>query len=491
MSQAILIGETWADGEGAPLESHDPAQGERVVWSGRSASTSQVDAAVAAARQAGPAWAALSAEQRYAAVGALSDATAKHAEELSKLITSEMGKPVKEALIEAKSLPGKMLASFRAIERLPDLALPGAPGSARWRPHGVIAVIGPYNFPVHLVNAHVCPAILAGNTVVIKASELAPASVALYVRILREAGVPAGVVNVVQGRGDVGAHLSTHPDVAAVAFTGSWATGRRIREATLDDPSKLLALEMGGKNLAVVLDDADLGQSLHEILTGALLTAGQRCTATSRVLVHKNIAAKFEAILKGALERIEPGNPFDAETVMGPLVSVAARDKYLAAYQSTLGEGITELLAPRALDGGAFVTPALRRVEGQSEAAQTIRRTEFFAPDISIEVVDDDEAALDEARANPFGLSLSVFTSDRERFERFVQGAPSGVFNWNRSTNNASGLLPFGGLGWSGNQRAAGSAAALYCAHPIAVIERQPGEYDVDPRLAAAIDGLT
>lgn len=483
-----LIGGTWIAGAGSSFTSHDPAKDGAVVWRGASADAAQADAAVAAARRGFRAWSKMPYVERKAALSRLADTPPALVDALAEAITLEMGKPLRESKSEARSLVAKLGASIAAHERLPDLALEGAPGKAVWRPHGVMAVIGPSNYPIHLMNTHVMPALLAGNSVILKPSRVTPLSGQIYVEMLHRLGLPGGVVNLVVGTREVGGVLVAHDDIDAVAFTGSWDGGRRITEACLDQPHKLLALEMGGKNIAVVLDDAHLEQALHEIVLGACLTTGQRCTATSRVVVTKRMAASFVPRLEQALARVAPGDPFADDTLMGPLATLSARRDFHAALARAEAAGAVPMVRSRAVDGGAFVTPSLHRVEtGAAADALRYRDTELFAPDVALEVVDDDDAALERACKSVFGLSLSVFSADRARFQRFVDAAPWGLFNWNRSTNNASGLLPFGGMGVSGNHRPAGSASALYCSRVTGVLEKAAGDYAADPLFARVL----
>lgn len=481
-----LIGGRFVIGEGAAMTSHNPAKDGAVVWRGNSATNAQADAAIAAARAAFTTWSKVPFAERRDLL--LKIGSSGKLEALAHAITLEMGKPIRESRSEAQSLVAKVKASVSAQDRLPNLALDGAPGRAVWRPHGVMSVIGPSNYPIHLMNTHVAPALLAGNTVVLKPSRVTPLAGQIYAEILHELGLPDGVVNLVVGTREVGATLVSHPDVDAIAFTGSWEGGRRIMEACLDQPHKLLALEMGGKNIAVVLDDAHVAQTLHEVVLGACLTTGQRCTATSRLVATRSVAATLLPKLQQALARVEPGDPFVEDTLMGPLATLGAKRDFLAALERAEVAGAEPLLRARAVDGGAFVTPSLHRLSAAPTAeALRYRDTELFAPDIAVEVVDDDDAALERARKSAFGLSLSVYTSSKDRFEKFVERAPWGLFNWNRSTNNASGLLPFGGMGVSGNHRPAGSASALYCSRVIGVLEKQPGDYAVDPHFARVL----
>jgi len=478
---------SWTPGEGVLNVSHDPARGHALVWSGTGASSAQVDAAVMSARGAFEGWADRTPEERAQYFDGLQDLLDKHADRLADAMISEMGKPLREARAEAGSLAAKVRVSAIAREALPDFALPNAPGESRWRPLGPMGVIGPYNYPVHLLHTHVAPALLAGNTVVVKPSEVTPLTGQIYGEIMAELGLPDGVFNLVQGGGEVGAALAGHPGCAGLAFTGSWATGRRILEANLDHPHKLVALEMGGRNVAVVLDDADLHQAVHELVVGCCLTTGQRCTATSRVVVQAGIAPRLMAALVRALGQVRPGDPREDDTLMGPLASEAAQTRYIEALDRLATTSAVPLLAPSTPPGGAWVTPSLHQCTSPDAGWRAYIEHEFFGPDLALEVVADAEEALERVRWSPYGLSMSVFTANEAIFEWFVARAPAGIFNWNRSTNNASGLLPFGGVGRSGNFRPAGSTGALYCAHSIAVLRKAHGVFDADPRFGPIV----
>ena len=476
-----LVGGSWVEGEGEELISRNPARNGEIVWSGRAASAKQVETAVAAALRAFPEWSACGLESRIEILSRVEEVVEKRAEELAKAITEEMGKPIRESRGEARSILGKLKASIEAQRRLPDTALPGAPGRAVWRPHGVMAVIGPSNYPIHLLNTHIAPALLAGNTVVVKPSPITSASAQIYAEIMQEVGLADGVFNLVVGGHEVGHAMVAHHDVHAVAFTGGWGAGRQIMQSCLDQPRKLLALEMGGKNIAVVLEDAHIPQTVHELVLGACLTAGQRCTATSRLIVHRKVADELIDRLSRAFQRIKPGDPFADDTLMGPLATLEARDQFLSRIQTYEASGLKALVRSEALEGGAFVTPSMHLVEDEGEQAQAYLNTEFFAPNLAVQIVEDAESAKAICAQSAFGLSMSVFSENQAAFEEFSREVPCGIFNWNRSTNNASGLLPFGGLGYSGNHRPAGSTSALYCSRPTAVLERDFGDFSPDP----------
>lgn len=475
------VGGLWIKGGGASLKSTNPATDHLAVFETQQTTAAQIDDAVRVAEEAFLGWSDRSLADRIAVFEPLEHIVKARSQDLATAISQEMGKPYRESLAEALSLPGKVRMSIAAVERLPDLALPGAPGVSRWEPHGVTAVIGPFNYPIHLVHTHVIPALLAGSSVIVKPSEITPLSGQIYAEIMSELQLPPGVFNLVQGDGTVGAALSTHRSVDAVAFTGSWNVGRRILEANLDQPDKLLALEMGGKNTALVTDDADLRQALHEIIVGVCLTSGQRCTATSRLLVHIDVANRLLDALTIALQRIQPGDPFDDRSFMGPLGTHTAQQRLIQQLTQATADGAEILVPVKTLPGGAYVTPSMFLVT--SGTADQTAHQELFAPHLTVETFNDDQAAVDRLRQSPYGLSFSVFSKNENRFKWFQKRVRSGIYNFNRSTNNASGLLPFGGVGKSGNHRPAGSASALYSAWPVAILQRQPGALDPDPRV--------
>jgi succinylglutamate-semialdehyde dehydrogenase len=468
------------------VQSHDPARDFQPVF--RSAtSAAHVDEAVAAARRAQLDWYGLGIEGRARHLAALRAAFDEGADKMARMITREMGKPIREATAEAKSLGERIpLVLEEGLKRVAVRRPEGVAGEERAHPQGVLAVIGPYNYPAHLVNAHVIPALATGNTVVIKPSEVTPAVGELYATAAERAGLPPGVLNLVQGGGDVGRALVAHAGTDGVLFTGSWNTGRAITEACLDQPHKLLALEMGGKNVAVVCDDADLSQALAAVIQGAFLTAGQRCTATSRLLVFARVAERFLDALVAAARELRPGDPLEPSTSFGPLATREALDRFVRLRENAITAGCEQLLAGSVLSGGAFVTPSIHLLpEGVADAPGYLDE-ELFGPDLAVEIVEDLDEAIARTNALPYGLSNAVFTVDPAKLERFYERTRSGCVNWNRSTNNASGKLPFGGVGKSGNQRPAGIDAVRYTTFPVALLRGEIGDTPVDPAFAPA-----
>jgi succinylglutamic semialdehyde dehydrogenase len=458
------IGGVFHFGEGTPsLRSTNPATGALV--SEGAPREGAVDEAVAAARAALPAWRRAGVEARAEALRAVAAKVGAHQARVAEAITAEMGKPYVEAMGEAGSVKSKIEGTIAQLSHTLPPAPPGAPGEQRFHPLGVVAVIGPFNFPVHLLNTHVIPALLTGNTVILKPSEVTPLAAQRYVEIFHEAGFPPGVINLVQGGGAVGGALSAHPEIQGVIFTGSYDTGRRIREATFEQPSKKVCLELGGKNPAIVLDDAHIEQAAREILLGALLTTGQRCTATSRVIVTRGAANPLRRALVEGFKRALPSDPTRPDCLMGPLATLASKTKFMRLLAQGRSEGARVLVESVSL-GAAFVTPSLYEVSGE----EGYLREELFGPHVALQVVADEDAAFEWAARSEYGLSASVFSARPEALEALYDRVPAGVLNWNRSTNGASGLLPFGGVNKSGNWHPAGSEGPRLSTYAVAVM---------------------
>ena len=452
-------------GEGQAFSSYNPAKQDVEVFTTYEHSDS-VDKAVHAARSALKSWRKMSMDARIEALRSVAALVPEHQSRIAEAISLEMGKSYSEAMTEAGSIKSKIEGVIAQISQTLPQKPAGAPGEQRFHPLGVVAVIGPFNFPIHLLNTHIIPALLTGNTVVVKPSEVTPLCGQRYAELFHAARFPAGVLNLVQGRGTTGATLSAHPKVNGVIFTGSYETGRKIRRATFDQAHKKVCLELGGKNPAVVLDDADLEQATQEILLGALLTSGQRCTATSRVIATEGIASALKHKLVEAFKRIRPLDPFDQQCFMGPLANQAAKERFLSLLDEAKSQGAEPWVESEGIPGGAFVTPSIYGVTGN----EAYLEHELFGPHISFQVVKDDHEAIAVAAENSYGLSASLFTQREEMFETFYDEVAVGVLNWNRSTNGASGLLPFGGVGKSGNWHPAGSEGPRLSTYPVAVM---------------------
>lgn len=449
-----------------------------------------VDAAVDAARTAFPSWRDTPQEDRGALLERFGTVIEAESERLARVIAREVGKPVWEARTELRAMVAKIPITLGAgLDLVAERAEPLAGGRVgRWRnqARGVLAVLGPFNFPGHLVHGHVVPALATGNTVVIKPSERTPATGQLYAELAARAGFPPGVLNLLQGDGAQGERLALHPRTDGVLFTGSWSVGRRLLEVTLDQPHKIVALEMGGKNGVLVCDDADLDAAAYHTAFGCAVTAGQRCSATSRVFVDRRVAGSFLEKLAAALGSMRVGHSFDADVFLGPVISEAARRRHADAITWARNEGAESLLAGGPCDGprrGHYVRPSLHRLRALDPASR-YQTEEHFVPDVFVLEVDDLDEGIAGLGATNYGLVASVFTADRARLERVYRELRTGLLNWNTGTVGAASNLPFGGWGRSGNDRPAGVTSTLYCTLPVASLECET------PAAPAACEGF-
>lgn len=453
------------------LTSTNPATGE-VVWTGPEATPAGVAAAVAAARAAFPDWADRARQDRIDAVKRYQTALKANADRLAETIANETGKPLWETKTEVAAMVGKVDISIRAYdERTGERTSETGFGRAvlRHRPHGVAAVLGPFNFPGHLPNGHIVPALLAGETVVFKPSEETPAVGALMAEAFAEADLPAGVVNVVQGGREVGAALLDQP-IDALMFTGSGAAGAHFRRKFADDPHVILALELGGNNPLVVWDAADAEAVAGIVVQSAFITTGQRCSCARRLIVPEGPQgdAIVEAVAALSDRLVFAPWTSNPEPYAGPLISEKAAAAALAALQQRIdaGAGVIRASGPVGNLPGAFVRPAVIDVTGVD-----VPDEEMFAPFLQVTRVPSFEAAIVAANATRYGLSAGLVSDDPANWDRFVRRIRAGVVNFNRPTTGAAGDMPFGGLGASGNHRPSAYYAADYCAYPVASFE--------------------
>lgn len=486
-----LIGGVWIPIPGEAIRSFNPACPERCVFSGGS-SVAHLHEAIASARAALPAWARLAREKRFAVLQRYKSIITARAQQIADLICDETGKAMWDSKGEVAALTNKIditldASASGALARVTGIEFamtPSKVGRSWFRPHGVMGVVGPFNFPAHLPNGHIVPALALGNTIVLKPSDKAPATGQLLIEMLQEAleaeGAPRGVVNLVQGGADVASALVSHDGIDGILFTGSWPVGRRIMEANLDRPGRIIALEMGGNNAAVVMPDADLKQALVECVRSAFVTTGQRCTCTRRVIIHESVARTFIPAFCKAASNLIVGDPRAAHPVfMGPIINGASRDAVFA-FQHALHRAGAEVLVPSTPidtpEKGHYLTPGVARVERFTlDEHDAGCDTEVFGPLVRLCVVGSLDEVIEQANATRYGLAASIFTKDHAAAERFLFEARAGCINVNTGTAGASSKLPFGGLGLSGNHRPAGSFSVDYCAYPVAgMIESGP-----------------
>ncbi|MEO9653839.1 succinylglutamate-semialdehyde dehydrogenase [Marinomonas sp.] len=474
MKQANFINGQWLIGEGQLSKSIDPSDAS-LVWQAKSASVTQVDLAIDAARQAFPTWANLALEERLTIIDAFGELLKENSENIAHIISRETGKPIWETRTEAAAMVGKIAISKQAYhERTGEksTAMPGATARLRHRPHGVVAVFGPYNFPGHLPNGHIVPALIAGNTVVFKPSEQAPATSDLIIQLWQQAGLPDGVLNLIQGEKETGIALANHAGIDGLFFTGSPLVGHILHQSFAGHPGKILALEMGGNNPLLVSDKiADTRAAVHEIIQSAFISAGQRCTCARRLLIPAGeFGDKLLADLVSATKALKIGR-FDAEDApfMGPVVSAAAADGLIEAYQHLVSLGAEPVLAmQRGEANTGFVTPA---IVDATKMLDQLPDQEYFGPILTVIRYSDMSQAMTIANNTKFGLSAGILSDEISEYEWFLQHSRAGIINWNRQTTGASSAAPFGGTGASGNHRASAYYAADYCAYPVASIE--------------------
>ena len=466
------INGSWVDGAGKPFQSLDPAK-NKPVWQGRAATAEQVDAAVQSARKAQYDWAGFSFEQRVEVVKKFAELLSSNKEALALSIAEETGKALWEARTEVAAMTGKIDISVRAYqERTGSKENPMPQGRAfiRHKPHGVVAVFGPYNFPGHLPNGHIVPALLAGNAVVFKPSELTPKVAEDTVKLWQQAGLPAGVLSLLQGEVDTGKAIAAHDGIDGIFFTGSSRTGHYLHQQFAGRPDKILALEMGGNNPLIVQDVSNIDATVHDIVQSAFISAGQRCTCARKLFLPAG--AQGDAILKRLLEvsrNIKVGL-YDAaeQPFMGSMISVAAAKGMLAVQQQLVDLGGEILLQMRHLDENtALVTPGI--VECSKVA--NFPDDEHFGPLLKVFRFTDFDQAIDAANATQFGLSAGLLSDSAELYQHFFRRIRAGIVNWNRPITGASSAAPFGGIGSSGNHRASAYYAADYCAYPVASVE--------------------
>ena len=472
----LYIRGVWIQGHGDEFESAQPVTGD-VVWSGTSASFEDIDAAVREARDAFLEWRSTPFGDRQAIVEAFGKELEANKEPLAHQIGLETGKPLWESRTEVAAMIGKIGISINAYHDRTghsESDVPAGHAVLRHRPHGVVAVFGPYNFPGHLPNGHIVPALLAGNTVVFKPSELTPGVAELTVRLWEKAGLPGGVLNLVQGAAITGKALSAHPGVDGLFFTGSSTVGHLLHRQFGGQPEKILALEMGGNNPLIVQDVANIDGAVHHALQSAFLSAGQRCTCARRLLVPEGEQGdRFLNRFVSVVSQITVGE-FDADPqpFMGSVISSHAADKLLEAQQSLLQKGAESLLEMTRLKAGTgLLSPGIIDVTGLEMVDE-----EFFGPLLTVHRYKDFDQALELANDTQFGLSAGILTDDRALYTRLTEEVRAGIVNWNRPLTGASSAAPFGGVGASGNHRASAYYAADYCAWPMASLEAEKSE---------------
>ena len=453
------------------LISTNPATGEE-IWSG---TIGDAAAEVAAARAAWPEWAAHSNAYRIEAVRRFANVVRSKETQFAELISRETGKPLWETKTEVGAVINKVQISVEAYaERTPQRKMEAALGNriaVRHKPHGVLAVLGPYNFPAHLPNGHIVPALIAGNAVVFKPSEKTPASGEFLVQCYHEAGIPEGVIRLLIGGPEQGRALAGQAGIDGLLFTGSARAGMALHKQFAETPGKVLALELGGNNPLVVWNAKDIPSAAIIAVQSAYLSAGQRCTAARRLIVEDGEHEPLVAEIKKLLDRMIFDEPFaDPQPFMGPVIDLAAADHVQEQWLNLMmkgGKPIARLDRP--FKDKPFLTPALIDVTDVRDRPDE----EIFGPVLQLIRVKDFDAAIDEANNTRFGLAASLIGGSPEMYDQFWANVRAGVINWNKPTNGAPSNAPFGGVGLSGNHRPSAFYAADYCAYPVTSSESE------------------
>jgi succinylglutamic semialdehyde dehydrogenase len=455
----------------ATITSTEPATG-KVLWTGEVG-----DAAleVAAARSAWAAWASKPLTVRVETMRRFANVVRQRKDIFADLIARETGKPLWESQTEVDAVVNKVDISVSAYsERTAQRRLEGSLGArvaVRHKPHGVLAVLGPYNFPAHLPNGHIVPALIAGNAVVFKPSEKTPATGEYLVKLFHEAGVPEGVVRCVIGGPDVGKALAADPGIDGLLFTGSARAGVSLHRQFAETPEKILALELGGNNPLVVWDMPDSYTAALIAVQSAFMSAGQRCTAARRLIVRDGAHQELVENICKIADRLIVDHPHASPApFMGPVIDNQVADQLQEAFVDLMIKGgrvVRRLDRPD--ESKPFLTPAVidvTEVEKRPDA-------ELFGPVLQVIRVPDFEAALAEANNTRYGLAASLVGGSPELYDRFWANARAGVVNWNKPTNGAPSNAPFGGVGLSGNHRPSAYYAADYCAYPVTSSEAE------------------
>lgn len=470
-SQSLYINNEWRQGSAPAIETFNQATGER-LWSGSSGGKADVAECALAARQAFDYWAAMPVEDRLVYLRTFASVLKKKLSLLSEVISKEIGKPLWESRAEVLSMIAKVEISIEAqAERCRIVSKPHPLGNSvtTHRPLGVVAVFGPFNFPGHLPNGHIIPALLAGNTVIFKPSEYSPLVAEETMRCWEKTSLPPGVINMIQGGRETGKHLAEHPDIDGLFFTGSSSTGKKLSELFASRPEKMISLEMGGNNPLIVGSISDIEAAVYTIIQSAYLTSGQRCTCARRLIVVEEIFPHLAKVLISNINRIKVGFYTEKpEPYMGPVISPKTAEGLLKKQTTLIENGANPLVEMRSLrHGTGLLSPGLL----DTTTCQNLPDEEIFGPLLKVIKVKDLKEGILKANDTAYGLSAGILSDNEEEYRLFKKNIKAGIINWNAPLTGASSSAPFGGVGLSGNHRPSGYYAADYCSYPVASIE--------------------
>lgn len=462
------------DGNITEFQSLNPATGA-IIWRGKQASSEDVGFAINRSRQAFLSWSRMRFDERLSLLSRYTEILEQETETFAQYISDEVGKPRWEALLEVKAMVGKLAISVEAYQdrcRNIEKKVGEKHSITRHKPHGVLAVIGPFNFPGHLPNGHIIPALLAGNTVILKPSDKTPFVGEKLVDLFSRAGMPQNVVSLVQGGVNPSMSLVAHPDIDGVLFTGSSVVGQALSRLLARTPHKILACEMGGNNPLIVSHCEDVVAAAYTTVQSAYITSGQRCTCARRLIVVENEKSnKYLDVLCDMIQSIKVGSPtMTPEPFMGPVISNNVAESLLSYYSFLKRRGAKELVTMQRLESNLpFLSPGLLDIS----LLNNYEDQECFGPLLQLIKVSDLETAFNVANKTQFGLSAGILSDNKQDYDDFYRVSRAGLVNWNTSTTGASSAAPFGGLGKSGNHRPSAYYAADYCSYPVASMESE------------------
>lgn len=462
----------WIAGSGKHFESINPCHAH-CVWQGHIGTSAEAGAAFEAAKRAQINWGHLSWETRASYLETFANTVLKKKAILVHLISLETGKPLWEAETEADAVIQKIKLTIEAYQTRICSQFSQTETTRHhlgYKPHGVVVVLGAFNFPAHLSNGHIIPSLLSGNTVIYKPSEYTPLVAEFITQCFHESELPQGVLNLIQGDPTTAKALIALP-IQVVCFTGSYATGVKIHQQLSARPEVLLALEMGGNNPLVIDEKLDnIDAAVYLTLLSAYLTTGQRCTSARRLIIPNNkTGSTFLNALQKAMHHLVIGPPENIPTpFMGPIIRPTQAMKHLNAAANLIYLG-AEPITPMQIitENSGFLSPGLLDMKKVHQPPDE----EIFAPLLTLYRYDDFDEALALANQTKYGLVAGLFSDSEARFHKFYQTVRAGLINWNTATIGASSRLPFGGIGRSGNHRPSGYFAVDYAAYPIASLE--------------------
>ncbi len=456
-----------------------PGDTSHLLWEAQ-VNYQNIDKVIESANYGYKTWRKVPLEERINFLKRFQEEAVKRKEDIANAIALETGKPLWESLTEAAAIAGKVNVTIAdSLERVRNIkiesVLPDIDGHIIFKPIGPTLVIGPFNFPCHLANGQILSALLTGNTIIFKPSEKTMVSSQLLIECFHAAGFPKGVINFINGTVKTTQDILRHPTIKAIFFTGSHAVGKKILEAVGTDVSKLIALELGGKNSSIMHSDTDINHALPELLRACFLSAGQRCTSTSVVIAHRTIQEELIQKFKEAAQKIIIDHPtkFKVDPFMGPLIDQLAVDKYDQSLKLGEDNG-AEIILPNTHFKGSFDgyyrSPSIHFLK-KAVKSNPFTQEEIFGPNCTFIPYDEIEEAIEIANISDYGLAASIFTQDKSIYHQCLQDIDAGIINLNRSTVGASSRLPFGGVKNSGNFHPAAVSMIDHTAHMISSLE--------------------